>query len=192
MQISAINAVVSASYEQKVPDMPTDALSEIIAKTKITEVLTRYCRGIDRCDLECLIAVFWPDAQCDYGSGLQNAIDWSTATVAALKGMLRTQHAIGNILIDLDDRGAKAETYCQAYHEFDSPEGRREMVVGGRYLDRLEARGGVWRIARRVYVMDWNRNGPSTSEWDTGIYASLKTRGARLPDDPLSGFLTDG
>ncbi len=170
--------------------MTIDALSEIVAKTRITDVLTRYCRGIDRCDLAILTGVFWPEADCDYGSGPQNAIAWSTATVTGLKGMLRTQHAISNILIDLNGERAKAETYCQAYHEFDSPEGLREMVVGGRYLDRLEARLGVWRIARRVYVMDWNRNGPSTSVWDTGIYTNLKTRGARSPDDPSQGFLT--
>jgi hypothetical protein len=47
----------------------------------------------------------------------------------------------------------------------------------------------VWKIFSRVYVMDWNRNIPSTCEWDTGIYANLKNRGARWPDDRLKGFL---
>ena len=167
----------------------TADLDYIIAKAKITDVLTRYCRGIDRCDLDILSGVFWSDAECDYGSGTQNAIAWSKATVAALKGMLRTQHAISNILIDLNGDRAKAETYCQAYHEFDSPDGRREMVVGGRYLDNLECRQGRWRIFSRLYVMDWNRNSPSTSEWETGIYVGLKTRGSRSPNDPSQGFL---
>ena len=164
-------------------------LAVMIARSEITQVLNLYCRGIDRCDLESLARVFWPDAVCDYGSGSQNAMAWSEATVAALKGMLRTQHAVSNMLIDVDGDRAKAETYCHAYHEIEGKAGRTEMVVGGRYLDLLQRRDAIWRIASRVYVMDWNRNVPSTCEWDSGIYASLKTRGARLPDDPLDAFL---
>jgi hypothetical protein len=172
----------------------TDAadLRETIAKQKITDVLTRYSRGIDRCDIDTLSAVFWPDATADYGSGRQNARDWARATVAALKGMHRTQHAISNMLIDIHGDTARAETYCQAYHEIDGPSGRVEMVVGGRYLDRLERRDGAWRIADRTYVMDWNRNIPSTAQWDEGIYAGLRRRGGRLPDDPLNDFLAAG
>ena len=175
-------------------DIDAADLREVIAKHKIADVLTRYSRGIDRCDIDTLSAVFWPDATADYGSGRQNAQDWARATVAALKGMHRTQHAISNMLIDVERDTARAETYCQAFHEIDGPKvdgggGRIEMVVGGRYLDRLERRDGAWRIAERTYVMDWNRNVPSTSQWDEGIYAGLKRRGGRLPDDPLMDFL---
>ena len=170
-------------------DIDAADLREAVAKQKIADILTRYSRGIDRCDIDTLSAVFWPDATTDYGSGRQNAQDWARATVAALKGMHRTQHAISNILIDIDGDTARAETYCQAYHEIDGPSGRVEMVVGGRYLDRLERRNGAWRIADRTYVMDWNRNIPSTAQWDEGIYAGLKRRGGRLPDDPLKDFL---
>lgn len=170
-------------------DIDTADLRETIARQKIADVLTRYSRGIDRCDIETLRAVFWPDATTDYGSGRQNALDWARATVAALKNMHRTQHAISNLAIDVDGETARAETYCQAYHEIDGPAGRVEMVVGGRYLDRLERRGREWRIAERTYVMDWNRNIPSTAQWDEGIYAGLKRRGGRLPDDPLREFL---
>ena len=162
---------------------------EMIARQKIADVLARYARGIDRCDIETLRSVFWPEAMADYGSGAQVAMAWAETTLAALKGMLRTQHAISNLLIEIQGARARAETYCQAYHELDGAGGRREMVVGGRYLDDLEQRDGEWRILRRTYVMDWNRNVASTSQWDEGIYAGLKIRGGRWPDDPLRGFL---
>lgn len=174
------------------PDIEASDLADLrdtVAKQKISEILTLYCRGIDRCHLESLLSVFWPDATADYGSGEQNAHDWARTTVTALKGMLRTQHSIGNLLIELDGDRAKAETYCHAFHELPGEPGPAEMIVGGRYLDRLERRGGVWRIARRTYVMDWNRNVASTSRWDEGIYAALRVRGGRWPDDPLAGFL---
>lgn len=166
-------------------------LREMIAKQKIAEVLARYSRGIDRCDIKTLLSVFWPDATADYGSGAQDAHQWARATVAALKRMRRTQHALSNILIEVDGARARAETYCHAFHELDGDgdSGGLEMVVGGRYLDLLERRDGAWRISRRTYVMDWNRNTVSTCRWDQGIYAGMNTRGGRWPDDPLHGFL---
>ncbi len=175
---------------------PTDDIDvadvrEMIARQKIADVLARYSRGIDRCEIGTLRSVFWPEATADYGTGPQNATVWARATVAALQGMLRTQHAISNLLIAFHGDHARAETYCHAYHELDGTDGRREMVVGGRYLDRLEQRGGEWRIAQRVYIMDWNRNVASTCQWEDGIYAGLKIRGARGSEDPLQAFLAD-
>ncbi|WP_293903135.1 nuclear transport factor 2 family protein [Phenylobacterium sp.] len=167
-------------------------LREVIAKQKIADVLARYSRGIDRCDIETLLAVFWPEATADYGSGPQNAHQWARATVAALRGMRRTQHALSNMLIEVDGDRARAETYCQAFHELDGDDGGLEMVVGGRYLDLLERRDGAWRVSHRTYVMDWNRNTVSTCRWDDGLYTGLKIRGGRWPDDPLQVFLRGG
>jgi hypothetical protein len=161
------------------------ALRPLADRLAIADVLTLYCRGIDRCDLETLQACFWPDATAQYGAEAQNAHDWAGATLAALRAMPRTFHSISNMLITARGDRAEAETYCTAYHEVSTPDGLMEMVVGGRYLDRLERRGDAWRISRRVYVMDWNRNVPSTAQWDRGIYAGLVSRGARRPDDPL-------
>ena len=151
----------------------------------IGDVLTTYCRGIDRCDLDILKTVFWPDGTSTYGAASQASYDWAAATVAGLSGMKRTAHSISNMLVQIDGDTATGETYCTAYHEINGPDGGLvEMVVGGRYLDRLEKRNGEWRILHRLYVMDWNRNVPSTCEWETGIYANLPNRGARKPNDP--------
>lgn len=160
-------------------------MSDVADRLEIAEVLTLYARGVDRCDLETLTATFWPDATAQYGGQAQNAHEWAAVTVAALRGMNRTFHSLSNMVIKSSGDWAEAETYCTAYHEVKGPDGLVEMVVGGRYLDRLEKRNGVWRIARRIYVMDWNRNVPSTARWDEGLYATLVTRGARKPDDPL-------
>jgi ketosteroid isomerase-like protein len=167
--------------------MDTEDLKIVAAKLAITEALTRYCRGIDRCDIDALKSSFWPDAVANYGQADQNAWEWGEATLKALRTMERTQHAISNILIDVAASGDRAtgETYCRAYHEVKTDGGVVELMVGGRYLDRFEKRGREWRIARRDYVMDFNQNGPSTSEWTTGIYAGLKRVGLRAPEDPL-------
>lgn len=162
-----------------------DLLRATADRLAIMDLLARYARGIDRCDLAVLEAVWWPGATADYGDGPGDALDWSRQVVVALRGMRRTQHFLGNMIIDLDGEAADAETYCRAWHEVDGPDGPLEMEVGGRYLDRMDKRGGEWRIARRRYVHDWNRNGPSTAEWQAGLYAGLKRTGGRVPDDPL-------
>ena len=161
------------------------ALDDLVAKQAIQEALARYCRGIDRCDIRPLQSAFWPEAMVNYGSRDENAWAWCEQVVSALKAMERTQHAIGNILIELTGETASAETYCRAYHEVAGDGGPREMMVGGRYLDRFERRDGEWRIMRRRYVMDFNQNAPSTAIWDAGLYSGLRVTGRRYPDDPL-------
>jgi hypothetical protein len=147
------------------------AIHIVIAKQDITDVLARYCRGIDRCHLETLKSVFWPDAIADYyGGSPSNAHAWCY---------------MANKLIDIEGDTAIGETYGTAYHQVTAPEGRREMIVGGRYLDKFERRNEEWRISERIYVMDWNQNGPSTANFTDGLYATLKLVGKRFPDDPI-------
>ncbi len=162
----------------------TPELQALIDREAIRGVLTRYCRGIDRCDLELLKSVYWPDATDDHGSFNGNAWEFAEYVIPALAAMKQTMHQISNITIELDDARARAETYCVAYHLLPGDAGDQEMTVGGRYLDRLERRSGEWRISERVYVMDWNQNGKATAIWDSGLFAALKTRGARHPADP--------
>ena len=61
----------------------------------------------------------------------------------------------------------------------------QDFFFGGRYVDRLEKRDGVWRIAKRTVIMDWNRNEPTRSLWDEGMFSVLKTYGARDRSDPV-------
>ena len=160
-----------------------DTLRHAAGRLAIQDVLTRYSRGVDRCDLETLKSSFWEDATVQYGADVENAHRWAEGLVVALKGMARTSHALSNMLIEIDGDRAQSETYCTAYHEVSTPDGMHEMIVGGRYLDRLERRDGAWRVASRLYVMDWNRNGPSTAEWSAGMYGTLTNHGTRWPDD---------
>jgi hypothetical protein len=164
------------------------ALDTLLARQEVNDLLARYCRGVDRCDVETLKAVFWPEATTKYGDAVTNAWEWAEGVASRLKSMLRTQHAISNALVELDGDQGRGETYCRAYHEAETPGGRVVMMVGGRYLDRYERRQGVWKIIHRTYVMDWNSNDPSTAQWDGPMYGRLSVRGSRFPEDPLYLF----
>lgn len=164
------------------------AVQAMLDKQAIHDVLVRYCRGVDRCDLAMLKSAYWPDAVDDHGTFNGNAMEFCETLIPALKGMDQTMHAIGNVHMELHGDKAKVETYCTAYHYIPGPDGHVDMIAGGRYLDRMEKRNGEWRIAYRLYVMDWNQNMPATAQWDEGIFAMLKTRGKRHPDDPWDTF----
>jgi hypothetical protein len=41
-----------------------------------------------------------------------------------------------------------------AYHRT-LPPGRREIIIGGRYLDHYERRNGTWKFIHRALACDW-------------------------------------
>ncbi len=157
---------------------------EVADRLAINDVLARYCRGIDRCDADELAAVFTPDAHLDYGSGAAPIGETIAGLIQGLAAMRLTQHNIGNTICRINGNRARAETYCVALHILPGPDGEIELVVGGRYLDTLVKQDGVWRIAERLYVMDWNRTTPATMALEGGLFDGLQRRGARTPDDP--------
>ena len=166
-------------------DDAPDLHHRVAARQDIAEVLARYCRGIDRCSADELDRVFADDASIDYGSGAQGKAATCAGLLEAVGTMRLTQHAISNIIIEFDGSRARAETYCVALHIFGESGSETEMTVGGRYLDTLDRRAGEWRIVERLYVMDWNRQGPATMRAEGGLYDILQRRGGRKPDDPL-------
>jgi hypothetical protein len=171
--------------------MPNMSRSDCDSDTawEINQVLIRYCHSVDRCDLEMLSQVFWQDAEVNYGFGPMSAPSFCEGLIPSLLEMKMTQHRLSNVLIFFDGNSAKVESYCDAFHLVGPDSDLHEMQVGGRYLDRFERRNCVWKIARRIYVMDWNRNGPSTVSWDGPLYSQLQIRGARRDADPFSAMV---
>jgi SnoaL-like domain len=161
---------------------------ELADRLAIAETLTLYCRGIDRCDADQLAAVFTPDARIDYGDGAKPIAETIPGLMAGLGAMRLTQHNIANTVMRITGTRAKAETNCVALHLIPTPDGEVELVVGGRYLDRLEKREGRWQIAERLYVMDWNRTSPSTMQLEGGLFDGLQRRGARGSVDPSAAW----
>jgi hypothetical protein len=162
----------------------SDAAQRAADHADIYTCMSRYCHGVDRCDLDVLKSSFWPDATCNYSDAELDAMTWAENCVAGISQMERTMHTIGNHLIEVNGDKATGETYCLAYHLIKNEQGElTDMLVGGRYLDHFEKRDGEWRIKSRYYVMDWNHNIPSTGNWTTGLLGGLNT-GARKPDDP--------
>ena len=114
-----------------------------------------------------------------------NALEFAEFIIPMLQSMRCTMHRISNTLIQIDGDRAAVETYVEAYHLADGENGaQQDIVVGGRYVDRFERRGGEWRIAHRTFVHDWNQNPAATVVWDGPLYGKLDVRGRRDRDDP--------
>jgi hypothetical protein len=168
-------------------DAREKALTRLIIKDEIGTVLARYAQAIDRCDIDLLKSVYWPDGYDDHGPFKGNAVtDFAEPIMPYLRAMHHTMHCIGNLLVDIrDDDHAFAQSYYMAYHEHadHNVTDPVQTWVGGRYLDHFERRGGEWRIAKRIVMMDWNDKRPSGSLWGGNeAYCALQ-EGGRHPED---------
>lgn len=143
-----------------------DRLELAADKLECTEVVAQVARAIDRCDAVLLQDCFHPDATDDHGLFKGTAVDFIEWVMPVLGTMKRTQHMIGQSLVEVNGDRAAAESYFVAHHEIATPDGDIHMIAAGRYLDRFERRSGAWKISHRHAVYDWNSTVPSTDGWD--------------------------
>ncbi len=165
------------------------AVQELLDKQAIAEVMMTYCRAIDHLDEPLLRSVFFPDSQHNHGfkgpssdpkakSEPGKPGDFVAYALGVLRGMTRTHHQLGNIFIEIQPGGtvAHTEAYFTAYHRMrakgdpkagpNAYDTEMDLFVSGRYMDRMEKRNGVWKIARRTATTDWERlEPPSTSSY---------------------------
>jgi 3-phenylpropionate/cinnamic acid dioxygenase small subunit len=152
-------------------------LEELVAKQEITELLYRYCRGVDRADWDLVRRCYFDDAVDDHGIVSGSPEDFIAAVAPLLEPMTATMHVIGNVLVQLDGDVAGSEAYAVCYHRFTADDGAPvDMTVGVRYVDRIERRAGEWRIARRTVVYDWTRLDPVGGEFPAGPAAVFGRR----------------
>ena len=190
--------------------MSVDAakLQGLLDKQAIQEVLTGYCRALDRCDIPLMKSVYWEDAIDEHGIFEGNAHEFAEFVIRGVQEWFEVAtHAISNIRIELDGSFAYSEAYLFSYCRVAGVRDKVEavfgpeyasrqvfggnaptwhdFVMGGRYIDKLEKRSDEWRIIRRTVVMDWNQNFPSTSIWQGGIYGQLQLLGQRDKTDAV-------
>lgn len=132
-----------------------DTITELAEKAAIRDVLSRYCRGLDRMDKAMAYGVFSADATAHYygiyeGTG-HGFVDW---VWGAHLTMETHSHQITNVLIELNGGRAVSEAYVTVVLQQQRPTGAVELLARGRYLDRWEKRDGRWQIVAREHVID--------------------------------------
>jgi hypothetical protein len=142
-------------------------LAELCAKDEIREVLARLARGTDRRDPELIRSCYHADAVDDHGAFRGSPAEFAEWVPKALSIFASTMHVLGNVAIELDGDVAEVESYCTAHHVFPAsdPGGARDSVLGLRYLDRFERRGGRWLIAARLCAYEYSLMLPAGEAW---------------------------
>ena len=165
-------------------------------KEAIREIIHRYCRSVDRCDMQALKDCYWADGYDDhgfYGGSGQGLADY---VIPVLKAAEASIHAIANTIIDLKGDRAFCESQWSVIHRLKKPDGDLlDYWHQGRYLDIFEKRGGAWRILCRTIAGDMDRlirTKDMRSVIGEGAPASDNNRplrGGRKPNDPVfAGF----
>jgi len=162
-----------------------DKLQALLDKDQIKDVLMRYTRGVDRRDRVALESAYWPDATDDHITYVGDASGF-VEFAFAFTAEMRTHHLVGQILIEFESELiARSETYYIATHDMPTSVGRQDLTMKGRYIDRFEKRGDEWRIIKRAVTCDLYEIAASTTDWNSPIFAGIRTRGEPYPLDPV-------
>lgn len=134
---------------------------ELAAREQIRDLVARYNASGDSGRFDDVMALFWDDAEMEVGGPdgpvvKRGADEIRTIFTGAAErwkvddpdraGSARphhVRHSVSTLVIDFDDP-THARGYC--YFSVIMPHG---LDHWGRYFDRYEARGGVWKFARR-------------------------------------------
>lgn len=127
---------------------------EALARVALADLVARYCRGIDRGDYALVRSLYWDDAIDRHGAMFEGGPDAFVAWLPTIMAPWElTVHRLGQSLFAVEGDSAEGEHYVTAYHRT-RPPARREIVIGGRFLDRYERRGGQWKFAERRLAFD--------------------------------------
>ena len=147
-------------------------------RQQIYDLIVREARGRDRHDVELTASCYWPDGFDEHGPHITPAPDYpARANAGHAMFFAATSHNITNHSCEIDGDTAHCETYVVG--GLLSQDEATCKIAPGRYIDRLERRGGEWRILHRRCIVDMAIEG--SAEWLTSpaIAGFLKPRWSR-------------
>jgi hypothetical protein len=119
----------------------------------IIDCINRYCRGVDRFDIDLIKSAYHSDALDDRGAFVGHPTEYIAWLLPILENAAGTSHNVSNISCEIDGDTAHAESYVITCVW--SKDGGSVLMGGARYIDRLERRQGAWALAHREAPMDF-------------------------------------
>lgn len=160
--------------------MNSEAITLFLAKQEITEQIYRYCRAVDRIDVEMGYSVWAENAIADFeplsyvGDG-RGFIDW---LAPVHHSFACTSHQVTNILIAVEGDEADSESCFLVVARTKEEDGAEmDRMIFGRYLDRWVRQNGRWLIRERKCVIDMSNTVLVATPW-------LSANGRRDRSDP--------
>lgn len=138
-------------------------LQEISDRLEITDVVTRYTRGIDTGEWDRLDTVFTPEAEIDYtesggiSAGYAEVKPWLAEVLPAF--FPSRMHTIGQVEISFDgDDAAHVTAYFDNPMPMDDGAGGTKIVeIGGLYHHDMVRTQDGWRSRRLHEQVIWKR-----------------------------------
>ena len=126
-------------------------LRELVARSEIWQVLQRYARGLDRLDNTLARSCYWDDAIEDHNHFVGSPDGFIAFADQATLGFVTCQHGLLNHSCEL----VGDDAYCETYYIFTGEMATAPHFMStGRYIDHFQRRGGEWRIANRVTIVE--------------------------------------
>ena len=159
-------------------------LEQLLDRQDILDCIEQVSRAIDRFDKQLYVSAFHADAIIDAGGfvgGPEKVYDGGAALHE--QGQSSTLHYLMNHRCEIDGDTAHTETY---YLYLGRNRDETNWAAGGRYIDRLERREGLWKIAFRCTIIEWSGMIPSTTVplFENVPDLHLNGRPSRSTEDP--------
>ena len=158
-------------------------LQYLTDRQEIHDCLVRTSRGNDRFDADLIVGSYHPDGLHELGPNLIPGPEYGVYANAGHAAMCDVNmHAVAMHSCDIDGDVAHAESYVIGLFADKGAETSR--MLAGRYLDRLERRDGVWKIALRRTTVEVVMEGRAVLPNGASPVGSGYVKGNRDRADP--------
>jgi hypothetical protein len=125
----------------------------------IKQLPQRYAHGLDTRNFDESLAVFHPDCYVKGSINEAQIDEYMAGLVTGVQAYGATMHFMGNQYVELEEGADEGtvETYAVAYHMESADTGRKDLVMGVRYIDTVARVGDGWQIVRRTAIPHWVR-----------------------------------
>ncbi|WP_231626232.1 nuclear transport factor 2 family protein [Novosphingobium sp. AAP83] len=162
-------------------------LEELQSREALRHLVATYGHAIDRRNWDLLRTLYHHDAIDDHTPYYCGSVD---GYIAWLPGMMAnwraTIHTALSAVFAFDGDHAQSEIAARAWHL--TLDGARQFVAWGRYADHYERRDGIWRFARRSFILDYSEDLPALGGDDFG--SSGVATGCAGAGDPIHSRLS--
>ncbi|MCK9904596.1 nuclear transport factor 2 family protein [Frankia sp. Cpl3] len=146
-------------------------LRYVTDRIAILDCVMKQSRGHDRHDIELMASVYHDDGVDEHGPVVKPGPDYGAyANQAHASVFIDHLHNITTHTCEIDGDEAHCESYVIGAMR--ARDGKSIHLFGGRYLDRVERRGGEWKIALRRCTLEWTMSG-DTSLLSSGAFAGF-------------------
>lgn len=139
----------------------------------VLDCVNNQARGHDRHDVELMTNVYHDDAIDEHGPNVKVGAEYATWANEVHAAVFEDHlHNITTHTCEITGDVAHCESYVIGAMRM--RDGKTLTLMGGRYLDRLERRDGVWKIALRRCTIEWTMNGDTSLVHSGAVDGFLK------------------